>query len=313
MPLKLVKKDTAGALTLEWVLHVKNYRLSLDRNRCVGCQICSLACPKEAVSVSKQPKIQGEKAKKAMVDVDMAKCNFCGICDVVCPYGAVNLTVDGKRILSVVEKESFPQLIRDIEVDAHKFPLDCRESEEVCPLKLIKTTCLTSDGKAVESLGSLSDSEKQGLKVNVEVKKENCPCCGICEVKLSPGAMRVKKFLSGKLVIYSERCPQGCTDCLDVCPISGALYLSSEDNRVHANEVYCVYCGACKVVCPVDDALELKRTHMSHTPVRSGAWNKALERLTSPTEMAKELKAKRSLRARDSVKKRMGLRGEQYA
>jgi hypothetical protein len=47
-----------------------------------------------------------------------------------------------------------------------------------------------------------------------------------------------------------------------------------------------------KLVCPVENALELKRTKISHTPVRSGAWNKTLERLASPVEMTKELKAK---------------------
>jgi hypothetical protein len=40
--------------------------------------------------------------------------------------------------------------------------------------------------------------------------------------------------------------------------------------------------------------------------VRSGAWNKALERLTSSVEMSKELKTKGSMRAIESVKKRVG-------
>jgi hypothetical protein len=36
MPLKTVKKDAADKLTLEWVLHIKNYKLTLDKARCVG-------------------------------------------------------------------------------------------------------------------------------------------------------------------------------------------------------------------------------------------------------------------------------------
>jgi Fe-S-cluster-containing hydrogenase component 2 len=93
---------------------------------------------------------------------------------------------------------------------------------------------------------------------------------------------------------------------MDVCPITGALYLSLDDNKVHEDETFCVYCGACKVVCPVEDALELKRTKVMHTSVRSGAWNKALERLTSPVEMTKELKAKGSMKVKESVEKRLG-------
>ena len=313
MPLKTLKEETAESLTLEWVLHVKNYKLTLDKRKCVGCQICTLACPKEAIRLERHPKIQGEKAAKASVDIDLATCNFCGICDISCPYGAINVTIDGKHLLSVLESESFPQLIRDIKVDANKFPLDRDKSENVCPLKLIKISLLTADGKTVEDPSSLSEPERRRLSANVGIEKEHCPCCGICEVKLPDGAIHVHKFLSGKLSINVEKCPDGCTACMDVCPINGALYLSENDKNVHVNEMFCVYCGACKVACPVDDALEIKRTHINHTPVRSGAWNKALERLTSSTDMSKELKTKGSLKARESVKKRVGLKGEKCA
>jgi 4Fe-4S ferredoxin len=308
MPLQTVKKDTAEELSLEWILHVKDYKLSLDKKRCVGCQICSLACPKEAIKAEKRAKSLGEKAKKPRIDVDLSKCNFCGICDILCPYGAVRVTVDGKHVLSVLEKESFPQIIREIKVNPSKFPLDQAKSEESCPLGLITTSFSTAEGKPVENADSLSESERSALSLDVEVDKEHCPSCGMCEVKLPQGAMRVRRLLSGKLAINTEKCPHGCTDCLDVCPISGVFYLSDEDNKVHANEMFCVYCGACKIVCPVDGALDLQRTRINHLPVRSGAWNKALERITSPTAMSKELKAKRSVRARDSVKKRMGLK-----
>jgi formate hydrogenlyase subunit 6/NADH:ubiquinone oxidoreductase subunit I len=73
--------------------------------------------------------------------------------------------------------------------------------------------------------------------------------------------------------------------------------------------MFCVYCGACKAVCPVEEALELKRTRISHTPVRSGTWNKALEKLASPIEMTKELKAKGSRKVMESVEKRLGWKG----
>jgi 4Fe-4S ferredoxin len=313
MPLRTVKKETAEALTLEWALHVNNYKLTHDRKYCVGCQICSLACPKEAIKVEKQPKIMGQKAEKAKIDVDLAKCNFCGICDVLCPYGAMRVTVDGKHALSVVEKESFPQLIRDIQVSPMKLAGNAAECEDSCPLGLIKASWHTADGRVVENLSALTEAEKQGVHVQVDIDVEHCPCCRECEFKCSEGLIRVGKFLNGKIDIHTEKCPEGCTDCLDVCPIKDALYLSSTDNKVHPNETFCVYCGACKVVCPVNDALELKRTSIRHTAIRSGAWNKSLERLTSPAEVAKELKSKRSLKAAESVKKRVGLKETQNA
>jgi 4Fe-4S ferredoxin len=176
----------------------------------------------------------------------------------------------------------------------------------VCPLDLVKITWLTADGKAVEDLSSMARTA--GLKAKVDVEKERCPCCRICEFKCPEGMFRVRKFLHGKIVIHPGKCPEGCTDCMDVCPITGALYLSDKDGKVQTNETSCVYCGACKAVCPVDEALELKRTQINHTALKSGAWNKVLERLASPIEITKELKAKGSHRAKDSVEKRLGWR-----
>jgi 4Fe-4S ferredoxin len=282
---------------------VKNYRLSLDKNICVGCQICSLACPKEAIKLEKQPKEQGGKAKKAKVDIDLAKCNFCGICDILCPYGAIRVTLNGEHLLSVLEKKSFPQLIRDIQVDAGKYRAGIKECEEACPLNLITVEMLAADGKPVEDVGSLTKKEKARLKAKIDVDKEYCPCCRVCEFKCPDGVMLVRKFLHGKIEINQEKCPEGCTDCLDVCPITGALYFSDDEKKVHVNETFCVYCGACKIVCPVEEALNLKRTKLSHTPIKSGAWNKALERIASPLEISKELKAKGQQKAMEAVEK----------
>jgi 4Fe-4S ferredoxin len=304
MPLKTVKRDAADRLTLEWILHVKNYKLALDKTRCVGCQICSLACPKEAIKLEKQARIEGQKTKKAKVDIDLAKCNFCGVCDVTCPYGAIRLTLNGEHALSVLEKESFPQLIRDIRIDTRNCPKDCIECKDVCPLGLITVSKLTYDGKPVADLNALSPSQRRHVQVNVDIQKEYCPTCRVCDYKCAPGAIKVRKFMEGKIAISQSKCPDGCTDCLDVCPIKGALVLSDNDKKVYVNEAFCDYCGACKAVCPVGEALTLKRTKILHTPVESGTWNKVLEKLTSPAASVQELKAKAAQKRRDLVARR---------
>ena len=305
-PFKTLKKDAADALTLEWGLQVKDYKLTLDKKRCVGCQICTLACPKEAITTQKQPKIAGEKAKKAKVDVDLAKCNFCGICDVTCPYGAIKVTLNGNHDLSILEKDSYPQLVRDIEVDTRQCPKECVECETACPLSLIKVSRVDFNGKPVENIEALSPISKKRVQINLDIQKDYCPTCRLCEFKCSPGAIKVKKAFEGVIAINQEKCPEGCTDCLDVCPIPGALTLG-QDKKVHVNDLFCTYCGACKNVCPAPEALTVKRTTVRHTPIRSGAWNKALERMTSPADAAKEYRSIAGENRRNAVAKRFPL------
>ncbi|MBK5133645.1 4Fe-4S binding protein, partial [Candidatus Bathyarchaeota archaeon] len=136
MPLKAIKKNTANELTLEWVMHVKNYKLTLDKNFCVSCQICNLACPKEAITINKKL-IDNEKNGKNCIDIDLEKCNFCGICDIICPFGAIKLSKNGENSISVIEKNSFPQLIRKIEINSLCCPKECDDCKDACPLSLI--------------------------------------------------------------------------------------------------------------------------------------------------------------------------------
>lgn len=302
MPYKTQKLDTANALTLEWILQVKNYKLALDKNLCVGCQICSLACPKDAITVTKQPKVAGEAAKKAKVDIDLAKCNYCGVCDITCPYGAIKVTFNGEHAPTVIAKECFPELIRDIKIDTKNCPKDCTACAQACPLEQLTISKVTYDGNPVEDVNVLSPSQRRHVQVSVNIPRDKCPTCRACEYKCPSGVIKMRKTFEGKIAIDQAKCPEGCQDCVDVCPITGTLTVA--DGKVQVNEATCTYCGACKVVCPVDEALTLKRTKVLHTPIHSGTWNKTLERITSPMDAVKELKATSSMNAKKVVAKR---------
>jgi len=311
MPMKELKTDTQNELIVERLLHAKRYSLTLDKNLCKGCEICQIICPREAITIVKTSKKDGEKAKPPTIDVNTQKCSYCGMCEPICPFGALQVRVNGEHIVPVIEKESFPNLIREIEVDTSKcdVPLQsamcgCVDCEKACPLNLIKVTILTPDGQEVKAADVEAQSNKQDLKVKVDIRKDLCPCCRLCEVKCPEGAIHVRKILHGLLNITLEKCPQGCQDCLDVCPIPGALFLN-DDGKVHPNETFCVFCGVCKLVCPVEGALQMDRKFIHHTPVSSGAWNKALEKLTSTNEYSKEAKLKGWMKAQKAVEKRL--------
>jgi 4Fe-4S ferredoxin len=303
MPMKEQKTDTQNEQTIKRILHAKDYSLTLDKKICKGCEVCSIICPREAVRIIKIPRTEGEKAKPPIIDFDEQKCSYCGMCEIICPFGALQVRVDNKRIVPVIEKGSFPSLIREIEVDTSKCKSGCVECENACPLELIKVTFLTPNGQEVKAEEAKKQFKKQSLKVRVDIKKDYCPCCRLCEMKCPEQTIHVRKIMHGLLKINFEKCPSGCQDCLDVCPIPGALFL--KDGKVHTNEAFCVFCGVCKLVCPVEGALKMDRKSIYHTPVSSGAWNVALEKLTSTKEYSKEAKSKSSMKALKVVEKRL--------
>ncbi|PVX23605.1 MAG: hypothetical protein CW691_10165 [Candidatus Bathyarchaeum sp.] len=285
MPIKMLRNENDDELVIEMVLHAKNYSMTLSKKKCTGCGICMEICPTEAIQVLRTPK-KGEKAKKPTVSINEQKCHYCGMCEALCPFGALDLRVDGKPVVPVVRTESFPQLVRNIKVDESKCGVECLEIEDACPLDNIKVK-----------------GDKKAAKVSIEVDEASCPCCRFCETKFPAGAVRVEKTFYGNLKINSEKCPEGCHDCVDVCPISDVLYV--QDGKVQVNDTHCVYCGACKIACPEEDALELSRTQVRHTEVRSGAWNRALEKLASRSAVVKESRVKSADKLKKIVTNRL--------
>jgi len=308
MPIKELKTDNQGDLTIQRLLHAKHYELTLNKTLCVGCDICKTICPREAIEVKKSPKQQGQRAQRPIFDISAQKCSYCGMCEPICPFDAIRVKVNGQHLVSVVEKESFPQLIHEIEVDTTKCGLDCVECEKACPLYLIKTSLVTPEGKEISREEAKSYQNKNSLKVQIDIKKEQSPCCRLCEVKCPEGAIRVRKIFHGLLNINTEKCPPNCKDCLDVCPIPGALFLDG-DGKVRPNAAFCVFCGACKIACPVEGALVMERRSVHHTPVKSGAWNKAIEKLTSAKEYSKESQMKRAEKVQQSIERKSLLKG----
>jgi len=278
--MKCYKKELDGKLEAGQILYTKRFTLTVDRALCRGCQICALACPKQVMARIPQADVDG-RAVAPLVDLDEKKCDFCGICALACPFSAITVTAKAlnKDLAdNRVSADIYPTLARDIKVDNAMCKPGCRDCEEACPL------------------GVLSVNTQLG---EVAVKTELCAGCPICWMECPEEAISVTKFIEGSIDIDTEKCPEGCQRCADVCPVNA---IALEDGEAFANDYNCIYCGACLEVCPEKDALRIERTAIRHSPVDSGTWHKALERLTSAEGLQRELAAESAAKARAAAK-----------
>ena len=67
-------------------------RISIDKDRCKGCQLCVEACPQSILEMSKKLNTKGYFY--AMV-VDPPRCIGCRICAITCPDVAIQVGING--------------------------------------------------------------------------------------------------------------------------------------------------------------------------------------------------------------------------
>jgi len=65
--------------------------------RCVGCELCAIVCPSQAIYVKPAANKPGESVSHgeryaADFQINMLRCIFCGYCEEACPTGAIILS-----------------------------------------------------------------------------------------------------------------------------------------------------------------------------------------------------------------------------
>lgn len=300
-----VKTKTDTRIVLDRKMVTLHNTLTWDLDRCVGCQIGPLVCPKDAISHVPAVLENGRLAQKASVDIDPEKCVFCGMCTVMCPTNAITMVVNGKEEIPVQKAEAFPLLIESNKFTRNGFDMGRKDFViENCPTDVISY-----------------DEKADTLKVD----QKYCIRCRQCEVA-SDGAFAVVQPWQGSVELRRALCVEGCFACADICP-TRALHID-EDGALVLADYYCIKCGACMQVCPVKAEVEtyqapfeyagktytreheritnlaelpivVERWRVGHTEVQSGAWIAALIRLADDKAGATEIDRKRALKRRD--------------
>jgi 4Fe-4S ferredoxin len=287
------KRETSEGMALERKMITRRYSLELLRRGpgggCIGCQVCALVCPQEAIEFRPGLVDKGTLIQDPTVDIDPDKCNFCGECVVLCPVNALHITVNGEPEVPVLQYEAFPNLIKEISADgARLLPEAATVCEASCPTEVIRVQVERDDaGEAIRV---------RGIQVDECANRESAGCiyCQQCQVAF-PEVFAVTKPWAGRVRLDITRCPEGCRACADICPTDA---LRVKQGTVAVDERSCLYCGACQQVCPVEGAILVERSRILHTPIKSAAWTSALARLISVAAAAQELDAKSQAKRR---------------
>ena len=196
--------------------------------------------------------------------LDLKKCTGCNLCWTVCPRYAIERGPIGASIRNRVEAPT-------IRINYHKC-IFCGLCSYICPFDALK---LTINGKPAEKL-------KVGVVLPyLEGEKVKCRRTGY----------EALHFMDGNITVDNEKCPGGCSTCIEICPVQ-CLYLpvSSKEKpweevpKVAVNRDKCLYCGACLFACPANGAIEMERTEIkcSEEGSQSRIWQNIKEKLLKP-------------------------------
>jgi len=302
-----LKRWEGNKLILERKMVTHHDVMVWDMDKCVGCQLGPHICKFEAETHTAGTVVDGRMATKLIVDVDPETCVFCGMCTAMCPVHAISQTLNGEDYNPVLAFEAFPPFADSNQFDRKAFNWDLKDFVlENCPTEAI------SYHEAAHTL---------------VIDQEACIRCRQCEVA-SDGAFHVEQRWEGTVTLRREKCIEGCLACADICP-TRALHVNDEGELVLA-DYYCIHCGACVQICPVDPVIEdvtvtltsqgvtyersypkvmnasempiwVERWRARHAPVESGAWVAAIERLADPKAAQVEIENKRAEKRRELI------------
>ncbi len=221
-------------LFLNWKFKEVKKKLTYDITKCIGCSLCKLVCPVEAIELGPISDIAQEKIDKSnpKLLIDHEKCCYCMLCVIVCPNDAFHDNIEPRGHISFDE---FPSIEKFYKIDSE----NCIEDQE-------NETCQRC----------LDVRERNNIVEYYKIAKE-CPT----------NCFSIDSPIEGEIIIKKNmlhKCsPENCKTCVNICPVESFYIPESAEEvlkygKIACNEKECFYCGACENSCP-DDLIIIKR------------------------------------------------------
>lgn len=66
-------------------------KIEIDRERCKGCALCTIVCPKKEIEISESLNTKGYYPAESKQEGEESQCTGCALCAVTCPDVAIEV------------------------------------------------------------------------------------------------------------------------------------------------------------------------------------------------------------------------------